>query len=749
MTLSYLAYWGKARPADGAAAGWHPLPYHALDVAAVGTALLEADPHLRRWLSGLLGLTEKTTVRLLKVVLALHDLGKFASAFQALNCEHYLARTSAAALPRSDLRHDAAGQVLWKERLAKIAAHLVADESQAGRWARALTPLLRATFGHHGRPCDDKNQRDVGRLFKDGAEEDALLFCRDVVALFSPGGLHLEGKSHEERFRLASWPVAGFVTLCDWIGSHQPTFPYHAPELALADYWQSHALPKAREAVARVGIVPAGPAPGKTFRELFPAIEQPTALQSWAEGVPMAPGPNLFLIEDLTGSGKTEAALMLAHRLVSGGHAVGLFDALPTQATATAMYERLSKTYRALFAGDDPSLVLSHGARDMHEGFRHSILSEVGDAGDGAYGDAGDREESTASAACAAWIAADRRRAMLADVGVGTVDQTILSVLPVRHQALRLLGLGRRVLLLDEVHAYDAYVSREIEELLRFQAALGGSVILLSATLPAETRRKLLDAFVDGRRLAGAQTSKVEELSNDYPLVTHICDRGADNWSPDANARSTGPRAQGRKVPVRMTDDRATAVEKIVRGAEAGASVCWVRNTVADAREAYEELRGRLAHVRLFHSRFTIEDRMRIEGEVVHTFGPDSSPDRRAGRVLVATQVVEQSLDLDFDVMISDLAPIDLLIQRAGRLQRHPRGVRPAPLELLVLGPLPHDEADENWYRRAFPRAALVYPDHGRLWLTARELKERGALDLPAESRALIDSVYTERALER
>src|SRR5262249_9039299 len=155
----------------------------------------------------------------------------------------------------------------------------------------------------------------------------------------------------------------------------------------------------------------------------------------------------LAIIEDVTGSGKSEAALIFAARLLSGGRADGLYFALPTMATANAMYDRLAASYRRLFAdGSTPSLVLAHGKRRLHNGFADSIL-ESEERQPQPY-------DEDAVAACAMWIADDRRKAFLAHVGIGTVDQALLGVLPSRHQSLRLWGLSDRVLVIDEAHAY-------------------------------------------------------------------------------------------------------------------------------------------------------------------------------------------------------------------------------------------------------------------------------------------------------
>ena len=197
------------------------------------------------------------------------------------------------------------------------------------------------------------------------------------------------------------------------------------------------------------------------------------------------------------------------------------------------------------------------------------------------------------------------------------------------------------------------------------------------------------------------------------------------------------------------------ALEKAVRS---GSCACWIRNTVKDAVQSYIEIKNRRPdwEVLLFHSRFTLVDRLDIEDQIVDWFGKQSSSKDRSGRILIATQVVEQSLDLDFDVMISDLAPIDLLIQRAGRLQRHARDIdgnllegkkdKRGPAALNIYSPEWTESPDKSWYNGFFPSGGKVYPHHGRLWLTVKALKEHGGIRIPENARALIEGVYGEQA---
>ena len=552
--------------------------------------------------------------------------------------------------------------------------------------------------------------------------------------------------------RRASYALAGLAVLADWIGSKQDWFPYCSPDgMSIKDYWGC-TKKRAETAVKRSGVLPANAADSVNYDTLIGDYDEISPMQAWARSVEIPSGPALFIIEDETGSGKTEAALMLAHRLMAPGRhehrADGLYVALPTMATANAMFERLAVAYRHLFATTpDPSIALVHGSHGMHEGFRAAKLEGgrpekpySGQAGNG------DDSDTPASAACAAWIADDRRRSFLADAGVGTVDQALLSILPSRHQSIRLFGLMRRVLILDEVHAYDAYMRREIETLLEFQAGLGGSAILLSATLPLALRTSFAAAFAKGLGIAARASESTPPTA--YPMATvSAADRQSACGVPAWSKRS-------RNLPVRFLPDANEALSNVARAACEGRTVLYVRNTVDDALDSYAYLKDRKIEAEVFHARFALADRLRIEQRVTRVFGKLSGPgdrvgERGRGKVLIATQVVEQSLDLDFDVLISDLAPIDLLIQRAGRLWRHHRADRKGHPELLVVGPEPLKDADSDWFSRAFPRAAYVYQDHAKLWLTARTLEQAGAIDSPGELRSLIEAVYGEDAEER
>ena len=739
MTMNVLRFWGKAQPCDPERGPrWHPLAYHSLDVAAVGEVLLTSDRGFGECFSRLLGLPREDTDPLISYLLALHDIGKFARKFQAKAPIHY----------PNCFDDDPAGLAAHYDhgsgglRLFDVAAD--AFKLPGGARRRTWRPLISAVTGHHGAPPEPRGSDSMNTLrgsdFGPAGIEAAHEFIRQAHELLAPPeDVPALDARHSKR---ASFAVAGLAVLADWIGSNQEWFPYAEPAQSLESYWNG-ARSRARHAVSEAGVLPAAVADRLDFGELIGPDATPSPMQEWARDVELPAGPALFMIEDETGSGKTEAALMLAHRLIASGAADGLYVALPTMATANAMFDRLAGAYRHLFAGDtEPSIALAHGARDMHAGFRAAMSRGGRDekpySGTGASDEA---SETTASAACAAWIADDRRRTFLADAGAGTIDQALLAVLPSRHQSLRLLGLMRRVLILDEVHAYDAYMRREMERLLEFQAGLGGSAILLSATLPRAIRERLTDAFAQGLGV----DSEDDGLGMDYPMAT-IC-------AADARSATSVPGrpARARTLPVRFLRSSDEAVDEVVRAARAGKAVLYLRNTVDDALDAHAELKARDLEPLVFHARFALADRLNTERRIVRTFGKHSTDEDRTdkdrnGKVLIATQVVEQSLDLDFDVLVTDLAPIDLLIQRAGRLWRHDHRDREGRPELLVVAPEPVDDAGEEWFGRAFPRGRYVYPDHARLWLTARTLQDFRAIDSPDGLRALIEAVYGDDA---
>jgi len=723
--INPLSFWGKASPESGETPLFHPLVFHALDVAASFEALLAIDNCAGSKLEAAFAAPIASIIPALAALTALHDIGKTAKKFQAKSEAAWpdMLGPWPGEPPRYD--HAAGSSDLLLGRIQDVSAPLFEDAD-----IDAKTALLTPIAFHHGKPCDRTgqpstiDQRDV---------ENARLVAREILSVFDAPPLPPIEQEDAQRL---SWLLSGLVSLADWIGSSTRFFPYRKPDaFTTRDYW-SYARQRARNAVKELRLRTAAVEVNVGFSSLFAAQWTPSAAQAHCAALPLTDGPMLVFIEDITGSGKTESALLLAQRMMQAGKGRGLLVALPTMATANAMYRRMADCYLRMFAaGETPSLALAHGRAKLHEGFRASILPNDGAGQSGAVG-----EIETVSAGCSAFFADDRRKALLADIGVGTIDQALLGVLPTKYATLRLYGLSGKVLIIDEAHAYDSYVSREVERLLTFHAGLGGSAIVLSATLP----RRMKEAYARAFR-GGAYRDAARLDSEAYPLVTSVPYRGVIVETPLA-ARDD----LRRKVAVTRLDNTEEALARIAAAAAMGAAVAYIRNSVDDAIEAFKALREKGLEPLLFHARFAMSDRLAIEEKVLEIFGKSGTPSQRARRVLVGTQVIQESLDIDFDLIVSDLAPIDLLIQRAGRLWRHARGARPLPgPDFLVVSPEPVSDASAHWFAAAFRRGAYVYQAHALLWLSAKTLFDAGAIHSPEGVRSMIETVYGAEAWEK
>lgn len=680
--MTFFDWPGKSPVGDGLPA--HPAVYHMLDVAAVAERLIEPfafAPPLRQ---------------ALVLLVALHDLGKISDNFRAM----------LAGAPAQGPRHWELTEVLLHHNDAGLAARLGGDADV--RWQ-----LYAAVAGHHGRPPD----LAIGALPKPARQREFTKAMHHVGSGAAPAAgviaafcdlwpeASLRGLDLAEATRL-SWWLPGLCAAADWIGSNIRWFSAQAPGPGLAKYL-AQARQVAAVAMAEAGLGGTTPQTGP----LFDFALRP--MQAACADLSLPDGPMLAVIEDETGAGKTEAALILAQRMAQLGKGRGLYFALPTMATADAMFVRAGRIVGNIFAA--PTLTLAHGRAGVSQDFRRIVED----------GPRGEDEPS-----CTDWLAESRRRALLADVGVGTIDQALMAVLPVKHQALRHFGLSSKILIVDEVHEMgEAYIAKELERLLQMHRASGGSAILLTATLPLSLREKLL-AIYGGKNDSPA-----------YPALTVAGGTAVSDFVPD-------PRPVKGPVTIARIETVEAAVAHLVASAGQGAACVLVRNSVDEAIAAREALLAQGIPARLLHARFALCDRKRIEAEVLATVG--KAGQGRAGFVLVGTQVLESSLDLDFDVMISDLAPIAALIQRAGRLWRHmekrPAATRPVAAPMLhVLSPDPAVVTDDRWLRGTLGRGAWVY-DLADLWRTAKVLFAVGRIEAPHGLRALIEAVHGEGA---
>jgi len=746
---SFYKYWGKAKTADAGVLSWHLLPYHCLDVAAVGVEYLNQNTKLCDFFCDRLACNQQQFLNWAGLLLSLHDLGKFSEAFQAQKPDLFLLLQQRAPLPEKQYqeRHDSLGQWLWRDWFSEQVSVKKWLGLSSQTTMTGMDYWLRSVTGHHGQPPKVENIAGASDDFFTKADKKSVLsFFESIYGIFlSEGDESILTKHFPEEFehisQELSWWFAGVVVLADWIGSNTDYFPYQKNEIELAEYW-GVAREQARKALLQSGVLPITIKKNLKFNDLFPKIVTPTPLQEWSNKVKISNGPQIYLLEDMTGAGKTEAALMLAYRLMVAGNASGFYVALPTMATANAMYERIANIYGLLFAGNS-NLALVHGSRELVDKFASTIIPKSKSERDDT------QDDETATARCAAWLADHNKRALLAQAGVGTIDQILLGVLHSKHQSLRLLGLFQKVLIVDEVHACDSYMQGVLEVLLEFHARAGGSAILVSATLPNKMKQTLLKSYARGcNQICPTITQTAYPLATSWKCYepTIVCEQ------PIAIRTEVS-----RQVRVEYLCERSDLEAKIENVLASGMCVCWIRNTVSDAMDAYGVLSKKISrdNISLFHARFTLHDRLQKEDVIKELFGPASTAVKRAGKLVIATQVIEQSLDVDFDLVVSDLAPIDRIIQRAGRLRRHVRDKQGNRIldcgakdqrgsaVLFVYGPAWDENPKPTWFKQQLPKAAAVYSDHAQLWLTAKAL-QKGQYSMPDSARDLIENVFDE-----
>jgi CRISPR-associated helicase Cas3 len=535
--------------------------------------------------------------------------------------------------------------------------------------------------------------------------------------------------------------LTGIVIVADWIASNDDFFPLlpistASEPLAPLDenLLAKHTAQRLETGWAQLDL-PAqwsaqhlGDDLDQVFRERFDSEAdgaRPVQRAAVAAAKAQRP-PGLIIVEAPMGSGKTEAALLAAEELAASSGADGCFLALPTQATSDAMFGRVMHWLKALPGRDSEaktSVYLAHGKATLNDDF-------TGLAPRGHFNAIGD--DDTGGLVAHQWLCG-RKKGVLASFVVGTVDQVLFAGLKSRHLMLRHLALAGKVVIIDEVHAYDVYMSQYLNRVLHWLGAYAVPVVLLSATLPAGKRAELLRAYDSG---TGTDVTAAEEYDPGYPVVV-----GSGGLTPHPVTAST----ETTSVELdHLADDLDTLVAYLRQHLAQGGCAVVVRNTVARVQDTADRLTAEFGddHVTVNHARYLSCDRARTDRELLRRFGPPGqTTERPVLHIVVASQVVEQSLDVDFDLLVTDLAPVDLVLQRIGRLHRH-RRARPEPLRsarCVLVGV-------EEW-AEAPPRAVAgsrrVYGEY--TLLCAAALLGRGlrdVIELPTDISPLVQDAY-------
>ena len=770
---------------------WLPLWLHLLDAAAV------AEHLARHWLAPTTrdlierefadSASELTPVEelclLASWIAGVHDIGKCTPAFsvQAKGLDDRMKEAGLAhgpidLLERRKVPHALAGHLILENWLM--------DEHD---WDFEPAEALASVVGaHHGIPPTSAALTTdyYGHEHLLGEDEAWNATRHELLDLVARRTDAADLLPHWARH---TWPqhflveLSGLVIVSDWIASTQAYFPL----LPLDDDGARLLAPEAHALRVATGLsrleIPApwrprdeGADPDALLTSRFDLPEGSRATDVQARTLRAARSmslPGLLIVQESTGGGKTEAALMAAEVLAARTHRSGILFALPTQATTDAMFSReldwlesIEEAYAGEGAPSDFAAQLLHGRARLNKeaqqlrrrGYeiRDRLLGSLDDSTGETprpIGIGWDEEEARtgrvtgaedrrrADLAILAWFSG-RKKSMLSDFVVTTVDHLLFGAMRSPHLAMRHLGLSRKVVIVDEVHSYSTYMNVYLDRVLTWLAAYGVPVVLLSATLSEARCSSMVDAYRRGLRLAAGERlhrrPAPESVRTPFPcLVT----AGEDRTEVVATA-------SGRRSTISLRRLAKDALVPLLEEALAdGGCALVVRNTVRRAQETYETLRERFGEdVGLNHARFTIGDRLAKDKELLDRFGPPRKAGRRPHRaIVVATQVVEQSLDVDFDLLVTDLAPIDLVLQRIGRLHRHERSRPPRLAEpTCCIDWLPSTSSPEPSLE---PGAKAIYGEQDMLMSAAaldRVLGGPGVVTVPDDVHDLIEAVY-------
>ncbi len=643
----------------------------------------------------------------------IHDLGKATPAFAAQledladSMDRAGLRMPSYPLRSSDAPHSACSQVLLERWLL----HVHGWERDTAR-TYAVVP-----GGHHGTPPTSQRIRLIrderpgllGRGAKWALVQDELAAYATELAAATDLVADWRERPLPQSVQVL---LTAIVIVADWIASG---------DLFAYDVTPADLSARVDRAWRRLGLAPhwhamepSGTA-SKLLQERFglpPGAQSRPVQQHALELARKVGAPCLLIVEAPMGEGKTETSLLCAEEFAARTGAGGVFYALPTMATSDAMFDRVHRWVEAVPDARGPHILsafLAHGKARLNEEYRglvregHTGFADERPLHDGVADEP--RDEVMASHV---WLTG-RKRGQLASMVVGTIDQALFAALKSRHVVLRHLGLANKVVVIDEVHASDDYMKVYLRRLLRWLGEHRVPTILMSATLAPEDRRGFAAAYAGvgtkptrarpgaGRRAteSGAvdaepasatgephatSTDAFQELRAEraYPLLTAV--------TPDGTTFVDRPEASVRRSTLsvaKIADDDETLVRNLADCLAQGGAAAVVRNTVSRAQRTAELLHTAFpsARIVMVHARLIARDRRDREAILRDELGPTShlADSTRFGDrplIVVGTQVLEQSLDVDFDVMVSDLAPVDLILQRAGRLQRHERANR-------------------------------------------------------------------------
>lgn len=674
---------------SGANNKWLPLWMHAMDTAKVMDELI----HLRySSLSGLCGMSFGEFKKIAVLLAYIHDIGKLTPLFQSKILK---------ALPgrRSLFEHYGICSIAEnfynknKSHHAKCGEVMLLDLG----FPRGFSSIVGS---HHGMPSDNVNDHMENydyHFWGEPSEHElwSRLYQEWVDFSLEQAGL-CDVSEIPALSKRAQVLLAALLIMADWLASNQTNFALLNEDVILSeDEYPKNRCRNAFEKLklseswepCQVRIL------DRDFKKRF-GFSMNKIQKGIITAVENCTKPGLFILEAPMGTGKTEAALAVAEILSAKCDKTGLYFGLPTQATANGIFERVVQWAKIQSYDAVHSINLAHGNAEFQPVFAElKNDSEVQTDFDGESG------------LVINSFFSGNKTSLLSDFVVATVDKLLMSALKKKHVMLLHLGLAQKVVIVDECHAYDAYMNQYLDTVLAWMHEYRVPVILLSATLPSGRREKLIEAYFNDKD----KHRKFEIPEVSYPRLTFTD-------GSEITAKELPKEGKDKKVTIiRGNDDMV--VEKITEAVHVGACVGIICNTVLRA-QYFAEVACKVmgTNVILYHAQYIIPDRMEREEMLKKVIGKGSYANIRKGVVVVGTQVLEQSLDIDFDLLITDLCPMDLLIQRIGRLWRHPRADRPREWKnaaCIVLGMEEIEEASKHIYAEwLLLRTKKILPDH-------------------------------------
>lgn len=690
---------------------WLPVTIHSLDTAGIIEKLCDMwlPESTVNYLSSLCG-DEDTAKRVMKFCALVHDIGKTTPVFQA--------KIAAAAgwSPFEKYYHKSPDYFYDADKTPHALASEVILLDHG-----CPCGIASVCGAHHGKPPAndiilEEESREHPRNYYDG-KVNKELFERIRMEWLT---FALKYSGFDEMRSLPDIPIPAQTLICgllivsDWIASNTQYFPLIPADStgSLSDHeervdeaWERLSFPRPWYPDSAFGMT------DDMFETRFGFPPNATQSEIISEISVADPG-GIYIIEAPMGLGKTEAALACAEILSAKNGAGGLFFGLPTQATSNGIFPRLEKWAKSLDSGALHSIKLAHAAAELNDDYR-DILDGHGSISD----------ENGGGLIVHEWFSG-RKQALLSDFVIGTVDQLLMAALKQKHFMLRHLGLAGKVVVIDECHAYDAYMSGYLDTALSWLGRYGVPVVILSATLPADKRKEFICAYIGKNPKRMPEGEWMHSL--DYPQLVYT-----KNGVPTAKKLTySGPQRSVALSRITSKELCATIGYAVNRGGCAGVIV----NTVKKAQELAAELRAAFpeSDVIMIHAQFIMTERAKREKAILDRVGKASTPEERHGLIIVGTQVLEQSLDMDFDVMVTELCPTDLLLQRIGRLHRHSR-LRPAGLETAMCFILDGENEEND------SGSASIYGD----WLLAKTrslLPE--SITIPDDIPVLVGKTY-------